>query len=158
MKPFHGFAWRWVLPWNFKLRNTQKSPLNFVESSPGPNGLSRSRSAQWTDLCFAICRIFSGKVYHPEPPHAQSFFLFPIVFCINLIHFFDGKNNIGLSRFWSFVLGSWSLVARLAPFERVGTVKEGGIFWQRKVWTHCEFQRHNGDHLRRERRKVWKRN
>ena len=36
---------------------------------------------------------FSCKVYHPEPPHAQSLFLFPIVFGINLIHFFDGKNN-----------------------------------------------------------------
>ena len=40
----------------------------------------------------------------------------------------------------------------LAPFERVGT--KGGIFWQRKVWTHFEFQRHNGDHLRREKWKV----
>ena len=28
-------------------------------------------------------QIFSGKVYHPEPPHAQSLFLFPIVFGIN---------------------------------------------------------------------------
>ena len=27
--------------------------------------------------------MFSGKVYHPEPPHAQSLFLFPIVFGIN---------------------------------------------------------------------------
>ena len=26
---------------------------------------------------------FSGKVYHPEPPHAQSLFLFPIVFGFN---------------------------------------------------------------------------
>ena len=32
--------------------------------------------------------IFSGKVYHPEPPHAQSLFLFPIVLGINLILFF----------------------------------------------------------------------
>ena len=38
-------------------------------------------------------QIFSCKVYHPEPPHAQSLFLFPIVFGIILIHFFDGKNN-----------------------------------------------------------------
>ena len=29
--------------------------------------------------------IFSGKVYHPESPHAQSLFLFPIVFGINLL-------------------------------------------------------------------------
>ena len=43
--------------------------------------------------------IFSGEVYHPEPPHAQSLFLFPIVFGVNLIHFFfDGKKNIGLGR------------------------------------------------------------
>ena len=33
--------------------------------------------------------------------------------------------------------------------------KEGEIFWQRKVRTHSEFQRHNGDHLRRERWEVW---
>ena len=37
------------------------------------------------------------------------------------MHFFDGKNNLGLGRIWSFVLGLRSLVARLAPFERVGT-------------------------------------
>ena len=30
-------------------------------------------------------QIFSGKVYHPEPPHAQSLFLFPIVFGTNKI-------------------------------------------------------------------------
>ena len=34
----------------------------------------------------------------PIVPHAQSLFLFPIVFGINLIHFFDGKNKIGLGR------------------------------------------------------------
>ena len=50
-------------------------------------------------LCFAIqVLIFSSKVSHPEPPHAQSLFLFPIVFGITLIQFFDGKNNIGLGR------------------------------------------------------------
>ena len=43
----------------------------------------RLRSVQRTDLCFAICRFSSGKVYHPEPPHARSLFLFPIVFGIN---------------------------------------------------------------------------
>ena len=36
-------------------------------------------------------QIFSGKVYHPEPPHAQSLFLFPIVFGNNLIHFSMGR-------------------------------------------------------------------
>ena len=42
--------------------------------------------------------IFSGQVYHLELPHAQSLFLFQIVFGIKLIHFLDGKNNIGLRR------------------------------------------------------------
>ena len=51
----------------------------------------------------------------------KSLFLFPIVFGINLIHFFEGKNKIGLGRIWSFVLGFRSLVARLVPFERGGT-------------------------------------
>ena len=37
--------------------------------------------ADWFVLC--DLSIFSGKVYHPEPPHAQSLFLFPIVFGIN---------------------------------------------------------------------------
>ena len=40
-------------------------------------------------LCFSICR-FSQVVFIPQAqPHAQSLFLFPIVFGINLIHFFD---------------------------------------------------------------------
>ena len=80
----------------------------------------------------------------------HSLFLFPIVFGINLIHFFCGKNKIGLGRIWScwsFVLGFRSLVARLVPFER------GGTKWAKKclaiesviLWTHCQFQRHNGD-------------
>ena len=30
--------------------------------------------------------------------HAQSLFLFPIVFRINLIQFFDGKNKMGLGK------------------------------------------------------------
>ena len=40
-------------------------------------------------------QIFSGNVYHPEQPRVQSLFLFPIVFGIILIHFFDGKSNLG---------------------------------------------------------------
>ena len=61
------------------------------------------------------------RSYHLEPPRAQSLFLLPIVFGINLIHFFDWKNNIGLGRISSFFLGFRSLVARLAPFDRVET-------------------------------------
>ena len=35
-------------------------------------------------ICAFDLQIFSGKVYHPEPPHAQPLFLFPIVFGINI--------------------------------------------------------------------------
>ena len=43
------------------------------------------RSAHRTDLCFSICR-FSQVVFIPQAqPHAQSLFLFPIVFGINLV-------------------------------------------------------------------------
>ena len=45
------------------------------------------------DLCFSIRR-FSQVVSIPRAqPQAQSLFLFPIVFCINLIHFFDEKKD-----------------------------------------------------------------
>ena len=50
--------------------------------------ISVIHSAHYTDLCFAICR-FSQVVCHLEQLHAQSPFLFPIVFSINLIPFFD---------------------------------------------------------------------
>ena len=53
--------------------------------------ISVIHSAHCTDLCFAICRFFSGCVCHLEQLHAQSPFLFPIVFSINLIPFFDIK-------------------------------------------------------------------
>ena len=40
-------------------------------------------------------QFFSGGVYPPSAPHAQSLFLYPIhVVCgINLIHFFDEKKD-----------------------------------------------------------------
>ena len=38
-----------------------------------------------------------GTVYHPEPPHAQSLFLFPIVFGIDFLPFFDGKKGSAAS-------------------------------------------------------------
>ena len=51
------------------------------------------RSAHRTDLCFSICR-FSQVVFTLRAqPHAQSLFLFPIVFGINLIHFFKKKKD-----------------------------------------------------------------
>ena len=63
---------------------------------------SGKRNERLPDLCFAICRFSRVVFILRAQPHAQSLFLFPIVFGINLIHFFYGKNNI-------------------APLERVGT-------------------------------------
>ena len=84
-----------------------------------------------TEACFWLPQDVTGahlvrNVVRCEPPHAQSLFLFPIVFGINLIQFFDGKNNVGLGRIWSFVSSFRSLVARLAPFERFGTKRSFG--------------------------------
>ena len=55
------------------------------------------RSAQATDLCFAICR-FSHVRFITPSHRTHNLFLFQIVFGINLIHFFNGKNKIGLGR------------------------------------------------------------
>ena len=52
--------------------------------------------------------MFSGKVYHPEPPHAQSLFLFPIVFGINL------SLSLSPSAPRAFgIKGSWCICIRL---------------------------------------------
>ena len=60
--------------------------------------------------------------------------IFPIVFGINLIHFFDGKNKIGLGRIWSFVLGFRSLVARLVPcIWKRGTKKANKVLAMESV-------------------------
>ena len=128
--------------------------------------IAKHKSVRWTERTpswFVLCDlyIFSGKVYHPEPPHAQSLFLFPIVFGIyNLIQFFDGKNKIGLGKIWSFVLGFRSLVARLVPFERGGTKPEALCgrtnFWQWKVWISANFSATMVTSPWRKRREVWR--
>ena len=65
-----------------------------------------------------------------------------------------GRTIIGLGRIWSFVLlfdHSSRGSRHLRELEQ-----RGQNFWQRKVWTHCDFQCHNGDQRRelREKRKV----
>ena len=45
-------------------------------------------------ICAIPIRRFSQVVFIPRAqPHTQSLFLFPIVFGINLIHFFDEKKD-----------------------------------------------------------------
>ena len=51
-----------------------------------PNQCHSLRTLNWFVLCNLL--IFSGCVCHLEQLHAQSPFLFPIVFSINLIPFF----------------------------------------------------------------------
>ena len=67
-------------------------------------------------------------------PHAQSLFLFPIVFGINLIHFFEEKKGGAAGRSVVFLV----LRSHVTPFDRS---KEKNLelfrrvqrFWQRKV-------------------------
>ena len=70
--------------------------------------ISVIHSAHYTDLCFCNLQIFSGCVCHLEQLHAQSPFLFPIVFSINLIPFFDillSRSNCCFStRLFGYVL------------------------------------------------------
>ena len=87
------------------------------------------RSVNWFVLC--ELQTFLGSVHHPEPPHAKTFFLFPIVFGINLILFFDQRTTWdgefeGIIR--SMVLHPRSLIA---PFEKVGP-KSANFFGNRK--------------------------
>ena len=79
-------------------------------------------------------QIFSGNVDYPEPPHAQSLFLFPIVFGKNLIHFFDWKSNLRTGQDLIICLGLRSLVAPLAPFERVGTKSANFLATESGKW------------------------
>ena len=78
----------------------------------------------------------------PEPPHVQSLFLFPIVFGINLIHFFNGK-NIRTGQNLIICLG-FSITRHAARTiqERVGTKRAN--FWAAES-VNCEFQGHNGE-------------
>ena len=56
----------------------------FLRKSADRKAQIRKAFVQFSGLICALRSVdFSGKVYHPEPPHAQSLFLFPIVFGIN---------------------------------------------------------------------------
>ena len=60
--------------------------------------IEKHKSVRWaerTPSWFVLfdLKIFSGGVYPRSQPHAQTLFLFPIVFGINLIHFFDEKKD-----------------------------------------------------------------
>ena len=79
--------------------------------------IEKHKSVRWAertppDLCFSICR-FSQVVFIPRAqPHAQPFFLFPIVFGINLIHLFDEKDG-----------SAENSIACMRQFQRFGKEK-----------------------------------
>ena len=51
--------------------------------------------AEWISYWFALCNLHADflSVYYLVQPHAQSFFLFPIVFVLIWFPFFGGKND-----------------------------------------------------------------
>ena len=86
---------------------------------------SVSRILYWFVLC--NFHIFSGCVCHLEQLHAQSPFLFPIVFSINLIPFFDICSVLAVysTRLFGYVLlhlGRW-------PQQLLFVVLAGGLWF-----------------------------
>ena len=69
-------------------------------------------------------------------PHAQNLFLFPIVFGINLIHFFDEKKDGGAGKSIAFVS---VLRSPVVPFDKSKT-KNANCFEERNVFGNgkCE--------------------
>ena len=123
--------------------------------------IEKYKSVRWaerTPSWFVLfdLQIFSGgvKIIPRAQPHAQSLFLFPIVFGINLIHFFDEKDgaagysivcfgaSIPCHAIWQkrrrtrTVSKSATYLAtesvNSAPFKR-GVRERGGNFWQGNV-------------------------
>ena len=83
---------------------------------------------------FVLCdlQIFSDGVYPPSATTRIVSFLFPIVFDIILIHFFDGKNDGAAEH----PMACSVLQSLFAPFERGRTRSPTFTecnFWQWKV-------------------------
>ena len=73
-------------------------------------------------------------------PHAQSLFLFPIVFGINLIHFFNEKKDGAADRlFCCFDPLSRHLTVRI--LRRMRTVSNISTFWATESVNSAPFKR-----------------
>ena len=113
--------------------------------------IEKHKSVRWpqrTPSWFVLfdLQIFSGGVYPRAQPHAQSLFLFPIVFGINLIHFFRWEEGRFHRLFrWFNPLSRHLTEAKLCG-ERCVLLRRVERFWQRKMWT----QRHS-----RGEKEVW---
>ena len=92
---------------------------------------------------FFDLQIFSGGFYISRAqPHAQSLFLFPIVFVINLIHFFDEKKDGAAGNSIVCFGASFPCHAILQKQnEQVGTVSKSATFWAAESVNSAPFKR-----------------
>ena len=66
------------------VREVARGDKPYLRKSADRKAQIRKAFVQFSGLICALRSVyFLSKVYHPEPPHAQSLFLFPIVFGIN---------------------------------------------------------------------------
>ena len=98
--------------------------------------IEKHKSVRWaehTPSWFVLfdLQIFSGGVYPQAQPHAQSLFLFPIVFGINLIHFFDFfdiKKNGAVGNSIVCFAASIACQSRHVTVRRMRTVSKSATF------------------------------
>ena len=113
----------------------------------------RSRYGFWW---FVLNNWFFFNFLTPAHPHAQSLFLFPIVFGINLIQFFDGKNKNRTGQDLIICLGfSITRHAARAIWKR-GNKEGENIFGNGKCELIANFSATMVTSPWRERREVWR--
>ena len=122
-----------------RLRSGETPPQKICRSES--TNQSGDRNERLPDLCFSICR-FSEVVFIPRAqPHAQSLFQFPIVFGINLVHFFDEKDGAAGN---SIVCFGASIPCH-AKFDRrkrrMGTVSKSAMFLATECVNSAPFER-----------------
>ena len=117
---------------------------------------SAKLNARLPDLCFAICRFSQVRFITPSHLTHNLFFYFPIVFGINLIHFFDGKKN-RTGQDLIICLG-FSITRRAARaiWKRGNKAWGRKNFWKWKCELIANFSVTMVTSPRRERREVWR--
>ena len=75
------------------VREVARGDKPYLRKSTDRKAQIRKAFVQFSGLICALRSVdFSGKVYHTEPPQAQSLFLFPIVL-VYLISFIEHKEK-----------------------------------------------------------------
>ena len=82
------------------MREVARGEKPYLRKSTDCKAQIRKAFVQFSGLICALRSVdfFSGKVFHPEPPHAQSLFLFPIVFGINFVPPIEKLNQINTKK------------------------------------------------------------